>query len=161
MTDLPTINKLGVWRLHPSALIRQWYGGLGAGLEKVEIKSIWEFRGGLKASLMDPASFRELYAVPQQRPNNYVDLLSQTRDYNLFDLAFEMSSTPAGVLTIIGARRMLMATVYADLIRGMKFKCCKRGDCGRPFAVESKHKRKFCCQYCAHLESVRKGRRKK
>lgn len=50
-------------------------------------------------------------------------------------------------------------TVTADLLRRSKFKICARKDCRVPFEVRSKHKRKYCSQYCGHLESVRKNRK--
>jgi hypothetical protein len=53
----------------------------------------------------------------------------------------------------------LRTTVSLDLLQRVKFSVCARRDCRAPFAIESQHKRKFCCQYCAHLESVRKQRR--
>lgn len=53
----------------------------------------------------------------------------------------------------------ICVTVTADLLRGAKFKFCARKDCRASFEVRSKHKKKYCCQYCGHLESVRKNRR--
>ncbi len=53
----------------------------------------------------------------------------------------------------------ICVTVTADLLRGAKFKFCARKDCRASFEVTSKHKKKYCCQYCGHLESVRKNRR--
>jgi hypothetical protein len=50
-------------------------------------------------------------------------------------------------------------TVTADLLRRAKFKICARKDCRMPFEVRSKHKKKYCCQYCGHLESVRRNRK--
>ncbi len=54
----------------------------------------------------------------------------------------------------------LYTTVTVDFIRGMKFRVCARADCAIPFRIESRHERKYCSQYCAHLESVRRVRRK-
>jgi hypothetical protein len=50
-----------------------------------------------------------------------------------------------------------MATTI-DLLQHIEFKTCARLDCAKPFAVRSKRKRDYCSQYCAHLESVRRGR---
>ena len=50
-------------------------------------------------------------------------------------------------------------TITIDLLRKVKFRRCAREDCLIPFAVESKHRRKYCTQYCGHIESVRKKRR--
>ena len=50
-------------------------------------------------------------------------------------------------------------TVTVDLLRKQTFKTCARADCRVPFPVTSKHKREYCSQYCAHLESVRRNRK--
>jgi hypothetical protein len=57
----------------------------------------------------------------------------------------------------------ILATIYIDHLRRAKFKFCARLDCRRPFELTSKHKRIYCSQYCAHLESVRalRARRKR
>ena len=55
----------------------------------------------------------------------------------------------------------LYATITVDFLRGVKFRACARKDCGFLFKLESRHKRRYCSQYCAHLESVRRNRRKK
>jgi len=52
----------------------------------------------------------------------------------------------------------IRATVTLDLLRKTKFKTCLRSDCRQPFQVTSRHWRKYCCQYCAHLESLRRIR---
>jgi hypothetical protein len=54
----------------------------------------------------------------------------------------------------------IKATVTIDLLRRLKFKTCARPDCAAPFAISSKRKRKYCSQYCGHLQSVRKNRKK-
>jgi hypothetical protein len=54
----------------------------------------------------------------------------------------------------------ILATIYLDQLRGAKFGFCARSDCRKGYEVESKHKRKYCSQYCAHLESVRRLRRR-
>ena len=50
-----------------------------------------------------------------------------------------------------------MATTI-DLLQQIEFRTCARPDCAKPFPVKSKRKRDYCTQYCAHLESVRRGR---
>jgi hypothetical protein len=49
--------------------------------------------------------------------------------------------------------------VHLDVLRRLKFKICARPDCALPFQLSSKHRRKYCSQYCAHLESVRRNRK--
>ncbi len=51
-------------------------------------------------------------------------------------------------------------TVTIDLLQNAKFELCARPDCGQPFKVESRRKRKYCKRECGHLELVRKKRKK-
>ena len=51
-------------------------------------------------------------------------------------------------------------TVTIDLLRSADFKLCARKDCSQPFQITSAHKRRYCTQYCGHLQSIRKSRKK-
>jgi hypothetical protein len=51
----------------------------------------------------------------------------------------------------------LRLSVEIDMVRGVKFRQCARKDCCAPYTVETRHKRKYCTQYCAHLASVRRS----
>ena len=78
------------------------------------------------------------------------------------------SVTPSGprpefphfVITAECCHDVILTTITIDHLRGTKFRTCARFDCGTIFALESQHKRNYCCQYCAHLESVRRNRRR-
>jgi hypothetical protein len=59
-----------------------------------------------------------------------------------------------------GCRRAIEMTIAFDLLRKVRFRKCARPDCHEVFEVKSKHRQRFCQQYCAHLESVRRQRRK-
>jgi hypothetical protein len=65
---------------------------------------------------------------------------------------------PHYVLNAVSSQRAISDTITIDLLRKVEFRRCSRHDCPRVFAVESLHRREYCCQYCAHLESVRKQR---
>jgi hypothetical protein len=58
-------------------------------------------------------------------------------------------------------KEAMETTITLDFARGLRFRPCKRSDCQAPFQLTSRHKRKYCSQYCAHLESVRKNRKRK
>lgn len=58
-----------------------------------------------------------------------------------------------------GTLGALIGTVIIHRALGSKLKVCKRRDCGKTFRLESRHKQKYCCYDCAHLESVRRSRR--
>lgn len=68
------------------------------------------------------------------------------------------SEYPYFTLDTVECEPAIRATVTIDLLRQVKFETCARPDCGQPFPIISKHKRKYCSQYCGHLESVRRGR---
>jgi hypothetical protein len=51
-------------------------------------------------------------------------------------------------------------TITVDFLKGVRFAVCERPDCSgtKYFAMTSEHVRKYCSQYCGHIESVRRGR---
>jgi len=53
-----------------------------------------------------------------------------------------------------------MHSITLDLLRGVKYRLCARPDCGVTFSIDSHHKRAYCQNYCAHLESLRRQRQK-
>jgi hypothetical protein len=55
-------------------------------------------------------------------------------------------------------RTAIETTITIDLLKKVRFRACARPDCDNVFSLDSRHKRKYCQQYCGHLESVRKQR---
>lgn len=53
----------------------------------------------------------------------------------------------------------MMASIQFKLIQGAIFRICARRDCRLPFEVTSRHTRRFCSQYCAHITSLRQRRK--
>jgi len=125
---------------------------------RVESANVWDFREDLKSALLYPKNFMDQLAPQIPAPKTLLDLYLP-HPANDFRLRFELSRVAAGVVTILNAREMLLATALTDVARGIRFKSCKRKDCGRPFPIESEHERKYCSQYCGHLESLRRKRR--
>jgi hypothetical protein len=68
---------------------------------------------------------------------------------------------PYFTLQTVECTTAICMTVTIDLLRRVKFKICARHDCGLPYPVQSKHKRKYCSQYCGHLESMRRNRKQR
>jgi hypothetical protein len=66
----------------------------------------------------------------------------------------------SAVVWVRDAVSAIIASIYVDHLRGLKFRFCARPDCRKPFEVTSRHKRKYCQQYCAHLESLRRKRKR-
>jgi len=55
----------------------------------------------------------------------------------------------------------ILATIYVDRLGGKEFGFCARSDCRRAYEITSQHKRKYCGQPCAHLESLRRLRKRR
>jgi hypothetical protein len=53
----------------------------------------------------------------------------------------------------------ILAIVQFKLAQGAKFRTCYRKDCQLPFEITSRHTRRFCTQYCAHITSLRQRRK--
>jgi len=122
----------------------------------IDVAALWKFREGLKRALIDRQGFKESYAPELSSPKTDIQMVLESRI--AFSLGFELTKVASGVVATSDAYHMLLATVYADVALGIRFKMCARKDCGKPFPIESKHKRKFCCQPCGHLVSQRKKR---
>jgi hypothetical protein len=152
------LNKVGVWSsdAEPSALSHWAKNPMYAHVDEV-----WQFREDLKDALLYRKHFMAGVTPNLPRPKTLLDLIAQPHPANEFPLRFELTKVAAGVVTVTNARHMLLATVLADIVRGIRFDTCKRKDCGKPFAIESEHKRHFCSQYCGHLVSLRKKRLEK
>lgn len=127
----------------------------------VAVSGLWKCQMMLKRSLINPRAFKEKYGLTLGRPESGLQLLHETKKVMEFPLSMELGKAATGVIPLTDAFRMLLATVFIDAIRGIRFKVCKRKDCRKPFPLESKHNRKFCCWYCAHITTVRRNRPRK
>jgi hypothetical protein len=72
---------------------------------------------------------------------------------------FQTTEYPYFTASTIQCQDAIRMTVTIDLLLRLRFKACARRDCAMPFAIKSKHKRKYCTQYCGHLVSVRRNRK--
>jgi hypothetical protein len=66
---------------------------------------------------------------------------------------------PYYVCLVSTCREAIRTTITVDFLRDLKFRLCALKDCNQPFSIESKHKRKYCCQYHGHLASIRRSRK--
>jgi hypothetical protein len=148
------LDKVGVWSADGESSSLDW----SRYPLYAHVDDVWRFRGELRDALLHQKDFMAGVTPNLQRPKTLLDLMAQPHPSNNFPLRFELSKVAAGVVTITNARQMLFATVLADVARGIRFKTCKRKDCGKPFPIESEHTRMFCSQYCGHLVSQRKKR---
>jgi hypothetical protein len=65
----------------------------------------------------------------------------------------------SGTVEVHTPMQAILATLYLDKIAKVRFAVCARPDCDRIYGIKTRHKRKYCRQYCAHLEDVRRDRR--
>lgn len=97
----------------------------------------------------------QILALPGDTRQHIVALKYHTEFHVKFDWK---GSAHYAVFVARDTLTAILLTVYLDHLRGAKFGFCKRPDCRRPFEVISRHKRIYCGQYCAHLESLRRMR---
>ena len=100
---------------------------------------IWQFQERCRNALRGPAN--DWLSAPD------LQLFRTRREY------------PHFCWTIEGCARAILTTITIDFLNKVKFHVCSRRDCQTPFAVENRHKHKYCSQYCGHIESVRRQRR--
>jgi hypothetical protein len=151
------LNKVGVWSSDPESSSLDW----SRYPLFVHADDVRRFRADLRDALLDQNRKQFIAAVTPEltKPKTLLDLIAEPHSgTNNFPLRFELSGVAAGVVTMLNARHMLFATVLADVASGIRFKICRRQDCGKPFPLESEHKKVFCTQYCGHLVSQRKNR---
>lgn len=71
------------------------------------------------------------------------------------------SKFPYFTQTVRTCTEAIAMSITVDFLRRERFRKCARKDCQKPYKVESRHKRRYCTQYCAHLASVRSIRKKR
>jgi hypothetical protein len=135
------LRKWGVWdqkKLGSSHLAP----GATAGIQNFVVPDgIWELQARYRKALV---------SSPDEWLCNGIDP---------FRGAYATPMYPHFILEHYECNLAIEATITIDLLRKVKFRKCKRPDCSEVFALESKHKRLYCGQPCAHLESVREQRR--
>jgi hypothetical protein len=135
------LRKWGLWdekRLGSSNLAP----GANAGIQNVVFpEGIWELQSSYRAALVSP-------------PSEWL-----SKRVAPFNGAYASPTYPHFILEHSRCRFAIEATIAIDLLRKIRFHKCKRDDCPEIFEIRSRHKRRYCGQYCAHLESMRKQRR--
>jgi hypothetical protein len=138
---LQFLRKWGVWderKLGSSNLAP----GANAFIQNVVFPEvIWELQSVYREALTSP-------------PDEWL-----SKGVDPFKGAYATPMYPHFILEHTQCKLAIEATISIDLIKRVKFRKCRRPDCSEVFALESKHKRIYCGQPCAHLESVRKQRR--
>jgi hypothetical protein len=77
-----------------------------------------------------------------------------------YEIAFaDFNSGSRAHVLVRGTYRSILAMVQFKVATGAKFRICSRKDCRLPFEITSRHTRRFCTQYCAHITSLRQRRK--
>ncbi len=77
-----------------------------------------------------------------------------------YKIAFAGDRTgPKAHVMVYHTLPVILATIQFKLVQGARFRVCARKDCRLPFEITSRHKRRFCTQYCAHITSLRQRRK--
>ena len=118
--------------------------------------------------------FREfLKRQPDMWPNYFVKLTASAPGFNVGLIQSEVKlavdtrlrirlswQRRSAIIWVSEAVSAILVTIYIDHLRGLRFRFCARRDCRGAFEVTSRHRRKYCQQYCAHLESLRRMRKR-
>jgi len=109
--------------------------------------------------LLETSSFHKAHGSP--RNDKFMVIFNAENEFRFSLDIWKGAEEGVAVIEAKSSLQAIVATVLIDRIRGTKIQFCARPDCGRPYAVTSSHERKYCESYCAHVESVRRTRRKK
>jgi len=155
------LTKMGVWLPVKDELLGHWSRDVMQHHREghpmpIDVGGLWNFRAGLKHALVNKKAFKETYAPLLPRPETGFQMMQQSGIE--FPMHLELTSVASGVITLTDAYHAMLATVFFDVARGIRFRTCEREDCGKPFPLENKHEKKFCCWYCAHITTVRRNR---
>jgi hypothetical protein len=133
-----------------------------------------DIESGVKHALTETAS-GDLYSVPYS-PVQSAEHIWEMRDFlvgglkaneELGDVCdfqtriVRESSSPKVVIATATLLDALLLSVIIDRVRKAKVQKCARPDCGILFTSVNRHEKKYCCRYCAHVESVRRHRKKR
>lgn len=133
LTDF--LNRWGLWQ----------QAEVGFFGEAMHIDEVWQVRARFMQAVMEP-----------------IEEWLNDSSVNQSSLSFfqPRAKHPHFFFRATDCLSAIRTTITLDLLRKKKFRRCARKDCRIPFEVRSKHRRKYCTQYCGHIESVREERRK-
>lgn len=149
---LAFLTKVGLFTRQDGELLGHSYEEVmkhyrDEGLIPVAVRGLWKFQHSLKSALTDMECFKKTYAP----------LLTDAEDGLEFPLRLELTRVAAGALTLYDAYHALLASVFFDIARGLRFRVCALPDCDTPFPLGSRAEKVYCTQYHAHLASKRRN----
>jgi hypothetical protein len=158
------LNRVGVWE-QPSFIDRRLEGTVLStghvvyGQPMRDLSFFWETQMLLEDLMNDESSlFREGY-LRSKRPQNWAEAEGIAERQDIFSLTFDWGKrVPRPTITTVCFWNAVLLTLQIDLVKGTRFRTCARPDCGIPYPITNRHKRKYCSQYCGHIESLRRKR---
>lgn len=124
-----------------------------------DLSFFWE-KQGLLEDLMDDKSslFRERHLRSKQ-PRDWAEANWIADRQDVFSLVFDWDQKAARpTITTVCFWNAVLLSLQIDLAKGTRFRTCARPDCGIPYPITNRHERKYCSQYCGHIESLRRKR---
>ena len=129
------------------------------------LSELWREQTMWLEGLRNISRLKEQFGPPPgitARPIERLRYAAETKFFNEMPLHIEWrKGGPFAAINTLTATEMLIAATHVDLLCGAKFANCKRKDCGIPYPVTSRHKRKYCSWDCGHIVAVRNSRKPK
>jgi hypothetical protein len=159
------LNRVGIWD-QPSGLDKRESGVAVLDTGHVvydqpsrDLSFFWETQMHLEGLMDDKSSFlRDVY-LRAKRPRNSGEAIRFADREDVFALNFDWERrAPRPSITTVCFWSAVLLSLQIDLVKGTRFRTCSRPDCGIPYPITNRHERKYCSQYCGHLESLRRKR---
>lgn len=106
-------------------------------VSELPMSIVWGMRDVLTSMMKEKSQF----------PNTYFQARLERLD-----------GRPRTVFTTVTFVEAITLSLAIDVVRGAKFKKCKRPDCPVIFAHVGNREKKYHCQYCAHVDNQRDRR---
>jgi hypothetical protein len=119
------------------------------------LEDFWAWKHLLRSLLKSPP--RRWASLTADRGQNKLTIIESRR----FQSRLDWQAHPP-VISLFAWLTLpaVLGTIHLDHLRKAKIRFCARPDCRKEFELETRHRRKFCSQYCAHIESVRAMRKR-
>ena len=148
------LNLAGGWGTSGGRILV--YDGLPPSQERFPVSEFWEWQDICRLLMTNPLAFWD----------DTCPRLDQEKQAVLNDFTVRLQMTVANkrfraITEVTGTLRLILLSIFIDLLNHAKFRQCARPDCFAIFQIETRHRRIYCSQYCGHLESVRRNRRPK
>jgi hypothetical protein len=150
---LEFLNMAGGWGTSPGAGFL-YDGRPPTPAERCPVSEFWEWQDTCKLLMTNPLAFwSEVYPRLDQAKREVLNDFTVRLQVTVENKRFQ------AITRVWGTLRLILLSIFIDLLNRAKFRQCARPDCFGIFQIETRHRRIYCSQYCGHLESVRRNRR--